>query len=135
MKNLRCIVCAIILNLIVNPVELKMHVTIYFRRLTVGTSRHRKRFFFYSPIGGMVQRRVILFILTIHKKCEITKIVQGLFIAIIIMIIIIITTTNIMIMRRIMKIIEMSTVFKRNFGNISPEQGRNWSNLHRTVDN
>ena len=81
----------------------------------------------------MVQHRVILFILTIHKKCKITKIVQGLFIAIIIMIII--TTTNIMIMRRIMKIIEMSTVFKRNFGNISPEQGRDWSNLHRTVDN
>ena len=82
-----------------------------------------------------MQHRVILFILTIHKKCEITKIVQGLFIAIIIMIIIIITTTNIMIMRRIMKIIEMSTVFKRNFGNISPEQGCDWSNLHRTVDN
>ena len=40
-----------------------------------------------------------------------------------------------MIMRRIMKIIEMLTVFKRNFGNISPEQGRDWSNLHRTVDN
>ena len=94
-----------------------MHVTIYFRILL----RHRKRFFFYSPISGMVQRRVILFILTIHKKCKITKIVQGLFIAIIIMIIII-TTTNIMIMRRIMKIIEMSTVFKRNFGDISPEQ-------------
>ena len=95
-----------------------MQVTIYFRILL----RHRKRFFFYSPISGMVQRRVILFILTIHKKCKITKIVQGLFIAIIIMIIIIITTTNIMIMRRIMKIIEMSTVFKRNFGDISPEQ-------------
>ena len=85
-------------------------------------------------MGGMLQHRVILFILTIHKKCKITKIVQGLFIAIIIMIIII-TTTNIMIMRRIMKIIEMLTVFKRNFGNISPEQGRDWSNLHRTVDN
>ena len=94
-----------------------MQVTIYFRILL----RHRKRFFFYSPISGMVQRRVILFILTIHKKCKITKIVQGLFIAIIIMIIII-TTTNIMIMRRIMKIIEMSTVFKRNFGDSSPEQ-------------
>ena len=40
-----------------------------------------------------------------------------------------------MIMRRIMKIIEMLTAFKRNFGNISPEQGRDWSNLHRTVDN
>ena len=38
-------------------------------------------------------------------------------------------------MRRIMKIIVMLTVFKRNFGNISPEQGRDWSNLHRTVDN
>ena len=82
----------------------------------------------------MVQHRVILFILTIHKKCKITKIVLGLFIAIIIMIIII-TTTNIMIMRRIMKIVEMLTVFKRNFGNISPEQGRDWSNVHRTVDN
>ena len=80
----------------------------------------------------MVQHRVILFILTIHKKCKITKIVQGLFIAIIIIIII---TITIMRMRRIMKIIEMSTVFKRNFGNISPEQGRDWSNLHRTVDN
>ena len=66
----------------------------------------------------MVQRRVILFILTIHKKCKITKIVQGLFITIIIMItiiIIIIITITIMRMRRIMKIIEMSTVFKRNF--------------------
>ena len=75
----------------------------------------------------MVQRRVILFILTIHKKCKITKIVQGLFITIIIMIIIIIIiiiiiTITIMRMRRIMKIIEMSTVFKRNFGDISPEQ-------------
>ena len=80
----------------------------------------------------MVQHRVILFILTIHKKCKITKIVQGLFIAIIIIIII---TITIMRMRRIMKIIEMSTVFKRNFGNISPEQGRDWSNVHRTVDN
>ena len=60
-----------------------MHVTIYFRRLTVGTSRHRKRLvFFYSPISDMVQRRVILFVLTIHKKCKITKIVQGLFILI-----------------------------------------------------
>ena len=96
-----------------------MHVTIYFRILL----RHRKRFFFYSPISGMVQRRVILFILTIHKKCKITKIVQGLFIAIIIMIIIIIIITiTIMRMRRIMKVIEMSTVFKRNFGDISPEQ-------------
>ena len=92
-----------------------MQVTIYFRILL----RHRKRFFFYSPISGMVQRRVILFILTIHKKCKITKIVQGLFIAIIIIIII---TITIMRMRRIMKIIEMSTVFKRNFGDISPEQ-------------
>ena len=132
MKNLRCIVCVIIVNLIITPIELTMHVTIYFRRLSVGTSRHRKRFFFYSPIGAMVQRRVILFILIIHQKCKITKIVQGLFIAIII---IIITTTNITIMRRIMKIIEMSTVFKQNFRNISAEQGRNWSNLHRTVDN
>ena len=64
----------------------------------------------------MVQRRVILSVLTIHKKCKITKIVQDLFIAIIIMIIIIITT--IMIMRRRMKIIEMSTVSKRTFGDI-----------------
>jgi len=53
----------------------------------------------------MVQRRVILFILTIHKKCKITKIVQGLFTAIIIMIIIIIIIIIINIMKMIIKMI------------------------------
>ena len=72
-KLLRFIGCAKIVKLIITHVELKMHLTISFRKLTVGTSHYN---FFNSPISGMMQRRVILFILTIHKKCKITKIVQ-----------------------------------------------------------
>ena len=44
-KLLRFIGCAKNVNLIITHVELKMHVTISFRRLTVGTSHYKKRFF------------------------------------------------------------------------------------------